>query len=108
MALIGAIHSEAQSDYDYSVKIGDTIRFEGRVHASVGFNYKLDFDTDAFDSEEEFRYSYPKKMAERLCGGDDAVRRFYLVPKKKGVFVIKEQIYFRGHLDENIVKVKVY
>jgi hypothetical protein len=79
----------------------DTIRFTGKIHGSVGWEYQLIYPQESFQVHRKFAYLHPEMMEKGRCGGDEATVEYTLKPLKTGLFCITEQILFRGHLEEN-------
>lgn len=82
-----------------SIKIlrkGDVLTFSGKYHGSVGFFFRVECDECAFKVERGFRHLHPEKMEKNMCGGDEAVVTYELVPLKCGISRIAVISDFRG------------
>ena len=95
---------------DKSIKGEELIRLKtgkivlsGRVHGSVGINYTVKYPQDAFDVEMTISYHHPDKMEQGMCGGDDAIRQYTLIPKKRGRFTVIEEESFRGTVEKTTI-----
>lgn len=75
---------------------GDHLTFKGRVHGSVGIEYRIEYDKTAFQVEYNCEYVYSKEERRTLCGADDSTIIYELTPLKRGIFVIFEVEGFRS------------
>ena len=75
---------------------GDHLTFSGRVHGSVGIEYRIEYDKTAFRMEYNYKYVYSKEDRDMLDGADDSTVIYELTPLKRGIFVIFEVESFRG------------
>ena len=75
---------------------GDHLTFKGRVHGSVGIEYRIEYDKTAFRMEYNYKYVYSEKERCTLCGADDSTVTHELTPLKRGIFLIYEVEGFRG------------
>lgn len=76
------------------------IKFVGKVHGSVGWEYELIYPQWAFSANRNITYHHPEMMKAGMCGGDEATVEYTLKPLKTGLFCITEEIHFRGNLEE--------
>lgn len=72
---------------------GDHLTFKGRVHGSVGIEYRIEYNKTAFRMEYNYKYVHSEKEG---CGADDSTVTYELTPLKRGIFVIYEVEGFRG------------
>lgn len=79
------------------------IKFVGRIHGSVGWEYKLIYLPWAFSANQNITYHHPEMMKAGMCGGDDATVEYTLKPNQPGLFEIREHILFRGKLEESYI-----
>ena len=70
--------------------------YEGKVHPSVGYTYRVEYDTSAFSCHSKIQYDHPAKVAAGLCGADSGMAVYDFNPRKTGVFEIVEIFGFRG------------
>ena len=101
--------------------LGDVLCFLGKSHSSVGYQYYLEFDTDAFKMETQVKDLYKPREEDfvidkhtgeqrfrRPCGGDKSAITYTLTATKTGVYQIREIVAFRGDIEsEKIYRVKV-
>ena len=73
----------------------DHLTFKGRVHGSVGIEYRIEYDKTAFRMEYNYKYVYSKEDRDMLDGADDSTVTYELTPLKKGLFDIYEVEGFR-------------
>lgn len=109
---------------DKNIKVlhqGDVISFTGRNYGSVGYQYQVEFNRDAFKEDIQTRdlykhreedYVYDKHTGTirfiRPCGGDEMEVTYRLTAIKKGVYEIREITDFRGDIESEIVhKIRV-
>ena len=74
----------------------DTYAISGKVHASVGTMFHLEYDETAFDRQREIKYLHPKNMEKGMVGADAVNMTYTLSPRKKGKHVVHEVHSFRG------------
>lgn len=74
----------------------DTYAISGKMHASVGTMFHLEYDTLAFDRTRDLKYLHPKNMEKGMLGADAVQMTYTLSPKKKGKHVVYEVHSFRG------------
>lgn len=74
----------------------DTYAISGKMHASVGTMFHLEYDTLAFDRTRDLKYLHPKNMEKGMVGADAVNMTYTLSPKKKGKHVVQEVHSFRG------------
>ncbi len=74
----------------------DTYAISGKVHASVGTMFHLEYDETAFDRQREMKYLHPKNMEKGMVGADAVNMTYTLSPRKKGKYVVYEVHSFRG------------
>ena len=74
----------------------DTYAISGKMHASVGTMFHLEYDTLAFDRTRDLKYLHPKNMEKGMLGADAVQMTYTLSPKKKGKHVVYEIHSFRG------------
>ncbi len=79
------------------------IKFVGKIHGSVGWEYELIYPQWAFNANRNITYHHPEMMEAGMCGGDDAVVEYTLKPRQSGLFEITEHILFRGNLEESYI-----
>ena len=87
-----------------SIKIlhkGDVLTFSGKYHGSVGFFFRVECDECAFKVERGFRYLHPEKV-ETMCGADEAVVTYELVPLKCGISRIAVISDFQGKFIQRV------
>jgi hypothetical protein len=41
-------------------------------------------------------------MKEGMCGGDEAIVEYTLEPRKRGLFRVYEELYFRRNLEKRV------
>ena len=88
---------------EHTVRLwGGRIVFSGKHWSSVGYEYRLEYADDAFAMERCLDYKHPEMVEAGLCGGDEATLTYVLTPLKRGTFVIREQRFFRGDLEQEI------
>lgn len=75
---------------------GEHLTFNGRVHGSVGIEYRIEYDKTAFRMEYNYKYVHSEKERRTLCGADDSTVIYELTPLKRGIFVIFEVEGFLG------------
>lgn len=75
---------------------GEHLTFKGRVHGSVGIEYRIEYDKTAFQVEYNCEYVYSKEDRDMLEGADDSTVTYGLTPLKKGQFEIYEVEELRG------------
>lgn len=85
-----------------TIKVGDTVQYSGKVHASVGIGYWIEYDEDAFVLNCDTKYNNPGAVAAGMCGGDAAVRTCTLRALKKGVYKVNVIHDFRGKTEKVI------
>ena len=73
----------------------DHLTFKGRVHGSVGIEYRIEYDKTAFQVEYNYKFVHSEKERRTLCGADDSTVTYELTPLKKGLFDIYEVEGFR-------------
>lgn len=74
------------------------IKFVGKIHNSVGWEYKILYPQDSFRVYKNIVYCH--SGINNMQGGDEATVEYTLKPIKTGLFCITEKTYFRGNLDE--------
>lgn len=74
----------------------ETYAISGKMHASVGTMFHLEYDTLAFDRTRDLKYLHPKNMEKGMVGADAVNMTYTLSPKKKGKHVVYEVHSFRG------------
>ncbi len=100
--IIIALHSNSRAvDSIIYIRNGE-IKLSGTVYGSVGYDYKIVYPEDAFFVTEKFRYTSPELMKEGVCGGDEAIVEYTLKPRKRGLFKVREDLYFRGNLEKRV------
>lgn len=72
------------------------LMYKGKIHASVGVTYNIEYDSTAFSATKEIKYSDQKGMSVIKCGADGGVVIYTLYPLKEGEFIIYEVEGFRG------------
>lgn len=75
---------------------GDHLTFKGRVHGSVGIEYRIEYDKTAFRMEYNREYVYSKEDREMNDGADEFTVTYELTPLRRGIFNIYEVEGFRG------------
>ncbi len=74
----------------------ETYAISGKMHASVGTMFHLEYDETAFDRQRDLKYLHPKNMEKGMVGADAVNMTYTLSPKKKGKHVVYEVHSFRG------------
>lgn len=101
--IIIALHGNSRAvDSIIYIRNGE-IKLSGTVYGSVGYDYKIVYPEDAFFVTEKFRYTSPELMKEGMCGGDEAIVEYTLEPRKRGLFRVYEELYFRGKLENRVL-----
>lgn len=101
--IIIALHGNSRAvDSIIYIRNGE-IKLSGTVYGSVGYDYKIVYPKDAFFVTEKFRYTSPELMKEGMCGGDEAIVEYTLEPRKRGLFRVYEELYFRGKLENRVL-----
>lgn len=54
----------------------------GRYHGSVGITYDVVCDSSSFVTRRDLKYKAPEKVKAGMCGGDDSIITYTLIPKK--------------------------
>ena len=76
---------------------GEHLTFKGRVHGSVGIEYRIEYDKTAFHVEYSCKYVHPVKEGRIMApGADRKIVTYKVTPLKKGQFEIYEVEGFRG------------
>ena len=97
---------------DYVIKVNESISFKGTTYGSVGYDYKLEFDQTAFEDRTTYKELYvPRKEDYYVnprtgkvefhapCGSDEIEETHVLSAQKRGLFLIREIVIFRGDVD---------
>ena len=101
--IIIALHGNSRAvDSIIYIRNGE-IKLSGTVYGSVGYDHKIVYPKDAFLVTEKFRYTSPELMKEGVCGGDEAIVEYTLEPRKRGLFRVYEELYFRGKLENRVL-----
>lgn len=101
--IIIALHGNNRAvDAIIDIRNGE-IKLSGTIYASVGYDYKIVYPKDAFLVTEKFKYTSPELMKEGMCGGDEAIVEYTLEPRKRGLFKVREELYFRGNLENRVL-----
>ena len=74
----------------------DKYAISGKVHASVGTMFHLEYDVTAFDRQRDLKYLHPKNKKKGMAGADAVSITYTLSPRKKGKHVVHEVHSFRG------------
>lgn len=77
------------------------IIYSGKVHASVGIGYKVEFDKKAFKLKCMTDYATSEEEAMSTPGADSGVETSVFTPFKRGRFAIKVLSQFRGETQES-------
>lgn len=94
------INSKAKAISVKTIKVGDTLTFTGTIHASVGLEYEIEYDNNAFKTVINEEVLSPEKM--NMPGADKHSVTYSLTATKAGKFNIKEYELFRG--DKRLIK----
>lgn len=76
------------------LSIGDELEYRGTVYSSVGLDFELHYNKNAFSLRKDYRYVNPDKSS--MPGGDEESLSYMLTARKKGCYVIREVQVFRG------------
>lgn len=92
---------------EYEMKVGDKFYYSGHTHGSVGEEFSLSYDSDAFKQiDKHFCYDDPKKA--EMSGGDGGTRTYTYQVLKKGEYTLVIKDLFRGDVKNTYeVKIKV-
>lgn len=97
---------------EYVIKVHDSISFKGTTYGSVGYDYKLEFDQTAFEERTTYKELYVPRKEDYYenprtgkmefhapCGSDETEETHILSAQKRGLFLIREIVIFRGDID---------
>lgn len=87
------------NDSKMIISIGNEIKYSYPIHGSVGTEYRIEYDSTAFQMSCTTVYDDPISVALGMCGGDKAVRTCKLRPLKLGEYTIKIIHEFRGDVE---------
>ena len=77
---------------------GEHLTFKGKVHVSVGKEYRIEYDKTAFRVEYSCKYLHPLESGRKMKpGGDGKIVTYEFTPLKKGQFEIYEVEGFHDH-----------
>ena len=77
---------------------GEHLTFKGKVHVSVGKEYRIEYDKTAFRVEYSCKYLHPIESGRKMKpGGDGKIVTYEFTPLRKGRFEIYEVEGFRDH-----------
>lgn len=77
---------------------GEHLTFKGKVHVSVGKEYRIEYDKTAFRVEYSCKYLHPIESGRKMKpGGDGKIVTYEFTPLKKGQFEIYEVKGFRDY-----------
>ena len=77
---------------------GEHLTFKGKVHVSVGKEYRIEYDKTAFRVEYSCKYLHPLESGRKMKpGGDGKIVTYEFIPLRKGRFEIYEVEGFRDH-----------
>ena len=77
---------------------GEHLTFKGKVHVSVGKEYRIEYDKTAFRVEYSCKYLHPLESGRKMKpGGDGKIVTYKFTPLRKGRFEIYEVEGFRDH-----------
>ena len=77
---------------------GEHLTFKGKVHGSVGKEYRIEYDKTAFRVEYSCKYLHPIESGRKMKpGGDGKIVTYEFTPLKKGQFEIYEVEGFRDY-----------
>lgn len=77
---------------------GEHLTFKGKVHVSVGKEYRIEYDKTAFRVEYSCKYLHPLESGRKMKpGGDGKIVTYEFTPLRKGRFEIYEVEGFRDH-----------
>lgn len=80
---------------DNGIRANQPLTYSAEVYGSVGYWFKIEYDSTAFHMTSRMRYYDPEAMETGKCGGDEGELTYILTPKKKGDFIIYETKGFR-------------
>ena len=101
--IIIALHGNSRAVGSIIYIRNGEIKLSGTVYGSVGYDHKIVYPKDAFLVTEKFKYTSPELMKEGMCGGDEAIVEYTLEPRKRGLFKVREELYFRGKLESRVL-----
>ena len=93
-----------EHDSEYTINLGDIIQYSHSIHPSVGFEYSMVYDENAFKLSCNIKYDDDYDPNED--GGDSANQTYTLKSLKKGIFKVKVIHLFRG-TTERIITYKI-
>lgn len=77
---------------------GEHLTFKGKVHVSVGKEYRIEYDKTAFRVEYSCKYLHPLESGRKMKpGGDGKIVTYEFTPLRKRRFEIYEVEGFRDH-----------
>lgn len=80
---------------------GDVLTISGKYYGSVGIFFRLECNECVFKVERSFRYLHPEKV-EKMCGADEGVVTYKLVPLKCGLSYITVIEKFHGKITKRV------
>lgn len=93
-----------EHDSIYIIKLGDVMQYSHSIHPSVGFNYSMVYDENAFNLSYDIKYDDRYGLDKE--GGDLANKTYTLKSLKKGFFKVKVIHLYRGET-ERIITYKI-
>lgn len=96
------IPSYCKQESIISLRNGE-IKFVGKIHGSVGWEYDVIYPQDAFNVNRNVTYCHPEMIEAGMCGGDEASVEYILKPLIPGLYCITEEIHFRGELEKSYI-----
>lgn len=94
------------NDGQVNIALSDNLRYSYPIWESVGENFKIEYDKDAFKLSESVRYDNPVFVIFGMSGGDKGMKTCTLRPLKLGEFTIRVLHDFRGDI-QRVVTYKV-
>ena len=77
---------------------GEHLTFKGKVHVSIGKEYRIEYDKTAFRVEYSCKYLHPLESGRKMKpGGDGKIVTYEFTPLRKGRFEIYEVEGFHDH-----------
>ncbi len=82
------------------VKRGISFAYSHPIYLSVGNDYEVEYDNEAFVKDEVVKYDHPEMIENGACGADSAVMTTIFRALKDGKFTIKIIHKFRGEVEK--------
>lgn len=83
-----------EHDSIYIIKLGDVMQYSHSIYPSVGFDYSMVYDENAFKLSYDIKYD--DGYDPNNDGGDSANKTYTLKSLKKGFFKVKVIHLYRG------------